>query len=165
MALVKDTILNNPDEYKTLLDYGCGRGDDVRSLNRNRIINAIGYDPHFYDLEENLARSDIVTCFFVLNVIDDSNERIKVIKHVLELAKKEAYFAVRCWTKENIAAYKKAVGDGLLYNDGIISSKTKNTFQKFYHPEEFGSLLGSITGLRTTKMMKNGETGVWVVYK
>jgi hypothetical protein len=67
------------DDYKSILkdgnyrmlDYGCGRGDDL-----NYIIdecpwmegNIYGYDPHFFpDMPE--GNFYLITCFYVLNVI------------------------------------------------------------------------------------------------
>jgi hypothetical protein len=39
------------NQEKTVFDYGCGKGDDVRNLKANA-ITANGWDPHFAPLEE-----------------------------------------------------------------------------------------------------------------
>lgn len=61
------------DGSQTVLDYGCGRGDDVSALAAAG-VNATGWDPHFAP-EAPLAEADIVNLGFVLNVIEDPEER------------------------------------------------------------------------------------------
>ncbi|MFK5914993.1 MAG: peptidase M15, partial [Woeseiaceae bacterium] len=59
-------------EY-SVFDYGCGKGDDCRNLLEND-INAQGWDPHFAP-ENDKIKSDLVNIGFVLNVIEDQEER------------------------------------------------------------------------------------------
>lgn len=72
-----------------VLDYGCGRGDDVRWL-RAKGIDAVGYDPRgwsgvhsavFFDsLEHWTAEFDVVLLTYVLNVIPDRAKRDEVLR-------------------------------------------------------------------------------------
>lgn len=78
-----------------VLDYGCGRGADVRIL-RNNGHNIEGYDPHFAP-EEQQGKYDTILCTFVLNVIEDERERRLVLEHIAHLLAPmgRAYVTVR----------------------------------------------------------------------
>ena len=85
---IKRTKLSKPTEYLLnerlltgrVLDYGCGRMDDVRLLNANprNVWETVGYDPHFQpDMPE--GRFDTIYCNYVLNVIPDKFKRLAVL--------------------------------------------------------------------------------------
>ena len=58
------------DGTRTIFDYGCGKGDDIRILRHNG-LDASGWDPHFTpDIPKEPA--DIVNLGFVINVIEDT---------------------------------------------------------------------------------------------
>jgi 2-polyprenyl-3-methyl-5-hydroxy-6-metoxy-1,4-benzoquinol methylase len=83
-----------------VLDYGCGRGDDVRCLNKVLGVHdwsaVVGYDPHWQPhMPDELF--DTVICTYVLNVILDGDERVAVIENVLAKLKPDghAYITVR----------------------------------------------------------------------
>jgi hypothetical protein len=96
-----------------LLDYGCGRGSDVRHLNaieKDHIFTAEGYDPNweFDDVEEDEGslhtnheslwhNYDVVTCIYVLNVIKDKAKRREVEDEIIYRLKDggSAFIAVR----------------------------------------------------------------------
>ena len=61
----------------TLFDYGCGRGDDLRELEAHG-LDAIGWDPNFQP-DNDKVTSDIVNMGFVLNVIEDQDERLEAL--------------------------------------------------------------------------------------
>jgi hypothetical protein len=63
------------------LDYGCGKGYDADNLGFD------GWDPHHRPDTKNLSMSyDVVTCIYVLNVIEDKEEReeteVRIIGHL-----------------------------------------------------------------------------------
>ena len=58
----------------TVLDYGCGQGDDVRTLTAAG-LDAVGWDPHHCPDDDALKPADIVNLGFVLNVIEEPAER------------------------------------------------------------------------------------------
>ena len=72
------------DGSKLVFDYGCGRGDDLRNLQANN-INSAGWDPHFA-LDGVKQNSDIVNLGFVINVIEDWEERADALRGAYELA-------------------------------------------------------------------------------
>ena len=61
------------DGSKTIFDYGCGRGDDIRGLIENNIC-ACGWDPH-YAASNPLVESNIVNLGFVINVIENQKRK------------------------------------------------------------------------------------------
>ena len=61
------------DGRYSLFDYGCGRGDDLRVLERMN-IPATGWDPVFRP-DARREPAEIVNLGFVLNVIEDARER------------------------------------------------------------------------------------------
>lgn len=78
----------------TVLDYGCGFGQDVQSL-RTKGFDADGYDPHYFP-EIPSHKFDTIVCFYVLNVLFP-NEQTEVMMNISRLLKPtgRAYFVVR----------------------------------------------------------------------
>ncbi len=72
-----------------ILDYGCGRGFDMKWYDID------GYDLHWGPLEIK-GKFDTITCNFVLNVVtrEEQKEIIKIIKSLLK-PDGAAYFTVR----------------------------------------------------------------------
>ena len=74
------------DGQYNVFDYGCGRGDDVRGLIENN-ITASGWDPYFAKNEKRIE-ADLVNLGFVINVIEDIEERIEALEGALLISKK-----------------------------------------------------------------------------
>jgi hypothetical protein len=66
------------DGQYRLFDYGCGRGDDVRGLRENG-LDASGWDP-YYAPENPITAADLVNLGFVINVIEDFDERLEALQ-------------------------------------------------------------------------------------
>lgn len=111
-----------------VLDYGCGRGADVRLLRKSG-IPARGWDPHFHP-DEPLAPADCVNLGYVLNVIEDSKERNATLQRAFELANKVLIVAVRV---------DQALGDATEFADGVLTKF--GSFQKLYTQQEFRDYL------------------------
>ena len=80
---VEDGVVS-PD--RSLLDYGCGRGDDLRSLKRQG-FDCVGWDPaHRPDGEKR--SSDVVNIGYVVNVIENVRERVDALRSAWQLTKK-----------------------------------------------------------------------------
>lgn len=61
------------------LDYGCGKGFDADFLGFD------GWDPNYRDDTRELRTEyDVVTCNYVLNVIEDEEERKKVEARIID---------------------------------------------------------------------------------
>jgi len=121
----------------TVLDYGCGKGYDVRRLQEHGGLvdtsldglNIRGYDPFQpgFNCPEYLEMQyDVVTCNYVMNVIEDQQERADVLRRLLELAP-VVYLTVRADAKAVKPTWKQN-------GDGYITPN--NTFQKFYTLDE-----------------------------
>ena len=106
----------------TVFDYGCGKGDDVRGLVENG-IQANGWDP-YYASEQNLQCADIVNLGFVINVIEDREERIEALANAYKLAKKLLVVSVMLSNSNNKG--------GDTFADGVLTKEahSKNTFRK-----------------------------------
>lgn len=78
-----------------VLDYGCGHGYDATAL------GADGYDP-FWKPTEPQGLYDTILCTYVLNVIEDVEERRRVLDRIKNLLAPNgnAYVSVRNDTGE-----------------------------------------------------------------
>ena len=78
----------------TILDFGCGFGKDVEII-KAKGFDIVGYDPYYFPTFPK-QKSDIVICFYVLNVLL-VEEQAQVLMNVSALLNPngKAYFAVR----------------------------------------------------------------------
>ncbi|MCR9570225.1 DNA phosphorothioation-associated putative methyltransferase [Vibrio alginolyticus] len=114
----------------SIFDYGCGRGDDLRELEAHG-LDVLGWDPVFSP-DNDKVNSDIVNLGFVLNVIEDQDERLEALLSAWELANKILVVSVMLTNDSYIAQFQP-------YKDGVIT--TRNTFQKYYAQSEFRGYL------------------------
>jgi DNA phosphorothioation-associated putative methyltransferase len=105
---------------RSFFDYGCGKGDDVRTLCANG-IDANGWDPPFR-ADASLRAADTVNLGFVINVIEDLDERIEALQGAYGCA--DGVLAVAAM----LASQQPP--DGLVHGDGYLTSR--NTFQKYF---------------------------------
>lgn len=108
-----------------LLDYGCGRGGDVRRLS-SLGYSANGWDP-VYQPDSLLQSTDIVNLGYVINVIENYDERCETLRAAWQLTKKVLIVSARMVYETDTSACKE-------YNDGFVTQR--NTFQKFYTQNE-----------------------------
>ncbi|MFD3618760.1 DNA phosphorothioation-associated putative methyltransferase [Streptomyces sp. NPDC058676] len=122
----------------TVLDYGCGRGGDVRAL-QQLDCQAVGWDP-FYQADTRLEPADVVLLTYVLNVIEDLQERRKTLKEAWDLAGTVLVASARLtWEKSKVRG--EAFGDGLL--------TSRQTFQHLFGANELRAYVEQVTGVRT----------------
>ncbi|ENM3848896.1 DNA phosphorothioation-associated putative methyltransferase [Vibrio cholerae] len=114
----------------SIFDYGCGRGDDIRELEAHG-LDVLGWDPVFSP-DNDKINSDIVNLGFVLNVIEDKDERLEALLSAWELVDKMLLVSVMLANESYIAQFQP-------YKDGVITSR--NTFQKYYAQSEFKEYL------------------------
>ena len=117
---------------RSILDYGCGKGDDLTELQAHG-IDCIGWDPA-HRPGTDLIISDIVNLGFVLNVIEDRTERDLTLQRAWEYADKLLMVSVMVAGESLIRQFQP-------YKDGIIT--TINTFQKYYSQSEIRTYLES----------------------
>lgn len=112
-APVRWLLENGYIEQGYLLDYGCGKGDDVRLLNESLYYpgGAYGWDPYHKtpgwfcpDFAE--YEWETVLCTYVLNVLPE-DEREAVIQDLLSLDAKRVYVTVRRDLKQDYKLTKR----------------------------------------------------------
>jgi len=119
-------------EY-SIFDYGCGRGDDLRELEAHG-LDALGWDPNFSP-DTDKVNSDIVNIGFVINVIEDQDERIEAVLGAWDIADKLLVVSAMLANEIYISQFQP-------YKDGVITSR--NTFQKYFSQSELKAYIERI---------------------
>jgi DNA phosphorothioation-associated putative methyltransferase len=117
----------------SVLDYGCGRGDDVKFL-KELGVPAVGWDPHFQPDPTLLTQHDIVNLGFVLNVIEDPRERKTVLNEAYSLTEKCLAVSVMLHSQNDTTT-------SIPFSDGQLTAK--KTFQKYYDQLELEKLISN----------------------
>lgn len=120
------------DGSPTVLDYGCGRGDDVRALCAAG-VRAAGWDPHFAP-ESPRESAEVVNLGFVLNVIEDPAERSEALRTAYRLAERVL----------SVAVMPVGKGGGADFADGVMTSR--RTFQKYFGQTELRAYVAQVLG-------------------
>lgn len=126
-TLAKHNYLNG--DY-TVFDYGSGLGDDLKELEAHG-IDAAGWDPT-HRPEVDRFPCDLVNIGFVINVIEDREERIESVQRAFELAEKLLVVSAMIAGEAHIQKFTP-------YKDGVITSL--NTFQKYYSQSELQNFI------------------------
>lgn len=134
MRLALDDGLVRPDVR--VFDYGCGHGEDVRQL-RSRGIPCEGWDPVH---RPSAARepADVVNLGYVVNVIEDAEERGDVLRSAWGLAQRVLVVSARL-----IAEARPAQGTSA-FEDGYVTRL--GTFQKLYQQHELRAWIEQTLG-------------------
>ena len=106
----------------SVLDYGCGLGDDLRILTALGFEGA-GWDP-VHRPGETLQPSPIVNIGYVVNVIEDPGERQCALRTAWDLAEQVLIVSARLGMDSRHPTTARELGDGCL--------TSRNTFQKFF---------------------------------
>lgn len=114
-----------------VFDYGCGRGDDVRGLVENG-IEAGGWDP-YYAADNPIRAADIVNLGFVVNVIEDHDERLEALTRAWSLAGRLLVVSVMLANQNEPA--------GQRFRDGVLTRR--GTFQKYFTQAEIKAFLAA----------------------
>ncbi|TVQ85565.1 MAG: DNA phosphorothioation-associated putative methyltransferase [Chromatiaceae bacterium] len=120
---------------RTLFDYGCGRGDDVRGLCENGFA-AAGWDP-YYAPDQPIHGADLVNLGFVINVIEDFDERLEALTRAWSLAGTLLVVSV-------MLANQNAPR-GERFRDGVRTRR--GTFQKYFTQAELKAFVGEVLDL------------------
>jgi DNA phosphorothioation-associated putative methyltransferase len=120
-----------------VFDYGCGKGDDVRHL-RALGYKVDGWDPtHRPDSARRSA--DVVNLGYVVNVIEQLEERTDVLRSAWDLAEQVLVVSARMvWDARDLVG--RPLGDGLITRTG--------TFQKFYQQAELADWIEQSIGVK-----------------
>ncbi|NKN33467.1 DNA phosphorothioation-associated putative methyltransferase [Marichromatium bheemlicum] len=120
------------DGRHRLFDYGCGRGDDVRGLVENG-LSAAGWDP-YYAPDNPIASADLVNLGFVINVIEDFDERLEALTRAWSLAERLLVVSVMLSNQNDPR--------GERFRDGVMTQR--GTFQKYYTQAEIKAFLEQV---------------------
>ncbi|MBD2445675.1 DNA phosphorothioation-associated putative methyltransferase [Nostoc sp. FACHB-152] len=141
------SILNQDTSF---FDYGCGYGGDVQRVG-NLGYTSTGWDPYYYP-NQQITPADVVNLGYVINVIEDIEERNQSLIKAWELTRKVLIVAAQVL----INAPSKAQ---LAYNDGIVTSR--NTFQKYYEQEELKKYIDEVLNVDAVPV----ALGVYFVFR
>ena len=148
VRLAIEGAILNPDT--TFFDYGCGYGGDVQRIG-NLGYTSAGWDPYYYpDIPRTAA--DVVNLGYVLNVIEDAEERCQSLRQAWELTQKVLIVAAQIL----INAPSKTQ---LAYNDGIVTRR--NTFQKYYEQQELKTYIDEVLNVDAVPI----ALGVYFVFR
>lgn len=103
-----------------LFDYGCGRGDDLRGLAENG-LTVSGWDP-YYAPDNSITAAELVNLGFVINVIEDFDERLEALTRAWSLAGTLLVVSVM------LANQNEPRGEA--FRDGVMTRR--GTFQRYY---------------------------------
>jgi DNA phosphorothioation-associated putative methyltransferase len=134
----------------SIFDFGCGKGDDAKELEAHG-LNVNSWDP-VHKPEGNKINSDIVNLGFVLNVIEDINERTETLKAAWQLGDKLLVVSVMLAGSAKLEQFTR-------YKDGVITKW--NTFQKYYSQTEIRYYLEQAL---KTKAVALGQ-GIFAIFK
>jgi DNA phosphorothioation-associated putative methyltransferase len=137
-------------QERTFFDYGCGYGGDVQRV-ANLGYNSAGWDPYYFP-DAQITPADVVNLGYVVNVIEDIEERRQSLIKAWELTSKVLIVAAQVL----INAPSKAQ---LAYNDGIVTSR--NTFQKYYEQEELKKYIDEVLNVDAVPV----ALGVYFVFR
>lgn len=134
----------------TFFDYGCGHGGDVQRIAQQG-YQSQGWDP-YYCPEASLVEADIVNLGYVINVIEDTQERREAL--------------VKAWTLTRqvlIVSAQVLINDSakgqVAYGDGVITRR--NTFQKYYEQEELKAYIDQVLGVDAVPI----GLGIYLVFR
>ena len=134
----------------TVFDYGCGRGDDIRRLASSG-ITCEGWDPHFRP-DAPRRPAEVLNLGFVLNVIEDPEERDRVLADAWALTERVLFVAVRTKSEASTGHVQK-------FGDGLVTERA--TFQRFYDHGELRSLVEAQLGTSVISV----EPGIVFVFR
>lgn len=123
--------------FRSVLDFGCGRGRDIAFYRDDLGLESRGYDPHipfgFAELPNRLF--DLVTVVFVLNVIPNHDARIEAIRTASRYLKPDGLMLIVTRSSAEIASHARK-RQWEQWGDGFISDPRKQTFQKGFTPDQ-----------------------------
>jgi len=132
--------------HHTHLDYGCGRGDDVRFL-RAMGFRSRGYDPYYFPRTPKRA-ADVVTLIYVLSTIEIPTVRCEALISAYHLTRQTLVVSAITGRSRNHA--------GIACNDGVITKW--GTFEKCYSHTELKHLIEDTLGVPARYLAHNTYT-------
>jgi len=135
---------------RSFFDYGCGRGGDISWLQGSG-WRARGWDP-VHRPRTRRTKADTVGLTYVLNVIEDRQERRRTLASAWELTTSVLVVSARL-TDERDHAHSRPRSDGWVTSRG--------TFQKFFDHLELGGFIQNVIGVEPVP----AAPGVYYVFR
>src|SRR4028118_2298462 len=132
--------------HHTHLDYGCGRGDDVRFLQAMG-FRSRGYDPYYFPHTPKRV-VDVVTLLYVLSTVEVPILRCEALISAYQLTRQILVVSAITGRSTNHA--------GIAYNDGVITRW--GTFEKRYSHTELKHLIEDTLGVPAWYLTHNTYT-------
>ena len=132
--------------HQTHLDYGCGRGDDVRFLQAMG-FRSRGYDPYYFP-QRVKTTADVVTLIYVLSTIEIPMVRCEVLISAYHLTRQTLIVSAITGRSTN--------HPGIAYNDGVITKW--GTFEKCYSHTELKHFIEDTLGVPARYLAHNTYT-------
>lgn len=148
--LVEGTKFTYP--VLSVLDWGCGKGQDVEYF-KDHFETVEGYDP-YYQPELPTQQFDIVTCSYVLNVIESKDERLKTLRDMLSFLKKKGILLLTVRSTKEVNRHAKR-GQWKELNDGWLTYH--RTFQKGFNSPELLSYLDIVLDYSGYKVLAHKD--------
>jgi DNA phosphorothioation-associated putative methyltransferase len=120
----------------TVFDFGCGHGEDLALLTAEG-VSCTGWDPNFRPDAERVT-ADVVNLGYVINVVEDPEERANTVRAAWELCRQTLV----------VAAQVLMYGRGetrVEFGDGVLTGR--GTFQKFFEQGELKTYLETLLGV------------------
>jgi DNA phosphorothioation-associated putative methyltransferase len=117
-----------------IFDYGCGHGDDIRLLEEAG-FRAFGWDPA-HKPDGLLRPAEVVNLGYVVNVVEDPQERSESLRSAWKLAGRILIVAARLKSDQALKAFD-------VLEDGYLTRL--QTFQKFFDQQELRDWIESVT--------------------
>lgn len=136
---------------RSLFDYGCGLGDDLRLLN-SRGFTGRGWDP-VHRPEEILEPASVVNLGYVVNVIENPRERQEVLRKAWSLAEHVLIVSARLTMDGRFLSESSGYADGCL--------TVRGTFQKFFDQHELRNWIDQTLEVRSVP----AAPGVFYVFR
>jgi DNA phosphorothioation-associated putative methyltransferase len=131
LALQELLITNDTSVF----DYGCGYGDDIDHL-RERGIACDGWDP-VHRPEGQRILADVVNLGYVVNVIENSEERAAVLRDAWALSRKVLVVSAR-------NTFDSKQEKQIPFRDGWLTRS--RTFQRYYEQHELRNWIDGVLG-------------------
>jgi DNA phosphorothioation-associated putative methyltransferase len=126
-CLLRDGLVGKD---RTFFDYGCGRGEDLELLAAEGVVCG-GWDPA-YRPDAPRREADVVNLGYVINVIEDPDERAATLRSAWGLCRQVLAVSAQVL----VAGRGK---DPVEFGDGVLTGR--GTFQKFYEQTELKAYL------------------------
>ena len=121
----------------TILDYECGKGDDVLFL-KEKGYNVIGYDPAYHQgMPDIQDKYDLVMCNYVLCAISNKDERNITIINMWDRVIANGCLSISVRSKDEIDKAQNSKWQS--YKDGWITENY--TFQKGFTEDDLIKLV------------------------